>query len=214
MVEQKPRKQTSHGLSDQAKATTMSICLISFTKIILFIGLDTGALVHRNNCLERAKDIIQQHPYYWNNQWHTVQYSRNAACIWCYCFRSWLVDTTIALCILCIRCNCFKKFEFCNIKDFHNYYFALTVIPLIVSSHNHAPYVFMAYVSDANYAGRKLIGPNIHAPIIVAGLLWHHDCYAQLCHHFSISPGGEELTGIKQRMLWCNDSNRQQKFSL
>lgn len=52
------RKQGIIGVSDQTKAIIISISFISFGKILLFVGLDIGSLLHQKNYLDE-RYIIQ-----------------------------------------------------------------------------------------------------------------------------------------------------------
>lgn len=65
-----------------------------------------------------------------------------------------LIMTLICPCIYYYKCFKPKRYI---IKDFQYYCFALTVIPLIISCLNHAPYIIMAYVSDSSYASSIFI---------------------------------------------------------
>ena len=111
----------------------MSICLISVVKIILFIGLDIGALTHRNSYLdERVQEILYENnrtigtisDILYNIPGILLGFDLAAFIL------GWLI---LALCIPCIYCHRLKKNKCSNIQDFRYYCFALTVIPLIVS---------------------------------------------------------------------------------
>lgn len=158
------RKQRKAGLSHQAKATTMSICWISLNKMIIFIGLDARALIQRDFLDERVKNIL------FSNHTGTVSdiLYNVPVILLCFDLTALIVAVGVATIGIFYSCHCFCsvrslkhdsykehckwKWEWCVTKDFHYYCFALTVVPFIASCLNHAPYIIMAYVSDADHA--------------------------------------------------------------
>ena len=141
------------GLSSQTKAAILSLVFISVGKIFAFIGLDIGALVYGHKDLDSKVDDI----YYCDTNlldFHSVMFNVPIMLL--------LLDAlaffaNIVIIIRAIVIKCTYQSDSCcghwhNKKDYHYYCLALTVVSLIFSGLNHAPYIIMAYVSDANYA--------------------------------------------------------------
>ena len=151
------QKRRLIGLSTQAKATIISIVFISFGRIFLFIGLDAGALGVRNHHVDR-----QVHSIYHNGQkagdLNSIMYNIPVALlvIDAVAFVACLGISIVALCFKFIEHFQIKRC-YSGIKGSHYYVLCLTVIPLIISAYSHAPYIIMAYVSDASYASSIFI---------------------------------------------------------
>ena len=148
------RNQLGNGdLSSRAKATTMSISIISFGRITIFILLDTGAILFRNKHLDTQVEAIYHSGKF--GELNDIMYNIPVTL---------LVFDITAL----VACGIIVFFAFCfklcprligrhRIKGLHYYCLALTVVPLIFSCLSHAPYIIMAYVSDASYASSIFI---------------------------------------------------------
>ena len=151
------RKRWSNGLSNQAKAAIISICFISIGRIVIFIGLDIGAIIVQHKNLDpRIRSIYHRGRA---GELSDITYNIPLTLI--------LFDgiALLACGILLIISFAAYSSRKCKIKlwcryilkDFYYSFLALTVIPLIVSAYSHAPYIIMAYVSDANYASSIFI---------------------------------------------------------
>ena len=141
------RKQGRVGISDRTKAVIISISFISFGKILLFIGLDAGALLHQMNYLDESiKDILYNDDQMASNILKNIPRILLVLDLF-----ALILGITMILICPCIYSMYFKSKNY-TINDFKYYCFAVTVIPLIIGCLNHAPYIMMAYVSDSSYA--------------------------------------------------------------
>ena len=145
------RKRRSVGLSIQAKAAAISVCYISIGRIIIFICLAIGAIHVRDKHLDPQVNSIYHSGTI--GQINDILYNIPVTLLVFDC-------AALVACIIIIGCGAnLRRVRICGyiIKDFHYYFLVLTVIPLIFSAYSHAPYIIMAYVSDANYASSIFI---------------------------------------------------------
>ena len=169
------KKRWYIGLSTRAKATIISVSYISVGRIMIFILLDIGTMVVR----ELHVDPQVQSIYHEGNlgDLNDIMYNIPITLL---VFDSialffGVLVVIIALCFAstckCSRCThgrcCTHLYTCCTLytsrwcktwyKDWRYYPLVLTVVPLIFSTYSHAPYIIMAYVSDASFASSIFI---------------------------------------------------------
>ena len=147
-------------LSVQAKASIISIGFISFSRVLLFLFLDIGALINRKKLEDQsypAKGIYnmkEENDNVYSVPWILVAFDGFAILF------NVLIVSAIGVKTCCslsaskyvYLTELWKKMCFGKFINFNYYCLSLTVIPLIISGLSHAPYIIMAYVSDADYA--------------------------------------------------------------
>ena len=143
-------------MSSHTKATIVSLAFISFGKLVLFLGLDIGAVYRRSRLESMNYTNTVNEIYNAMNETHNayripaILLSFDSTALF---FTSTLIVITCVIpCFKC--CKCVQKlWRNTPFENFRYYCLSLTVIPLIFSGLSHAPYIIIAYVSDADYAG-------------------------------------------------------------
>lgn len=154
------------NLKNQTKATILAFTVVSFIRILIFIGLDVAALSFNPPCSDpKVKGVCEFSSLIHNTPRVLLGYDVVA-----------LVFFTVAIILAILfpkilkntgcksfkgRCNldpssiykCNKQ----NIQRFQYYFCALSVMGFVFSCLVHSPYITMAYLSDAYYATSFLI---------------------------------------------------------
>lgn len=150
------RKQAKVKLSNQAKASILSISFVSLSRILSFIVMDSAAIVNRNRHWDKEiEDIYHRgNPGDLNDIMFHIPDELLAfdilACV------SHIIIIFITICLKKNWC-CANRIANYNIKDLHYYFLSLTALCFMLSSLMHAPYIAMAYLSDAHYASSIFI---------------------------------------------------------
>lgn len=153
------RKRAKVKLSNQARASILSISFVSLSRILSFIVMDSTAIVNRNN--------------HWDKEIEDIYHSGNPGDLNDIMFHipdellvfdilACISHITIVCITICLKKNwCFtslkERIEKYNFKDLHYYFLSLTALCFVLSSLMHAPYIAMAYLSDAHYASSIFI---------------------------------------------------------
>ena len=147
------RNKQSIGLSDQSKAIIITVSFISIGRILTFIGFDIVAIYAREEHLDlQVRSIYHSGK---TGQLNDIMYNIPVTLMVFDCL-AFLVCAIMIMLGTCFHCKCVS--QHCHfIKDSYYYFLALTVIPLIFSAYSHAPYIIMAYISDADYASSIFI---------------------------------------------------------
>lgn len=150
------RKRAKAKLSNQAKASILSISFVSLSRILSFILMDTAAIVNRNRHWDKEIEDIY-HPGKRGDlndiMFHVPDELLAFDVLAC-------VSHIIIVCItICLKKNwcCANLIANNNFKDLHYYFLSLTALCFVLSSLMHAPYIAMAYLSDAHYASSIFI---------------------------------------------------------
>ena len=150
------RKRAKVKLSNQAKASILSISFVSLSRILSFIAMDSAAMHNRN--------------YHWDKEIEDIYHPGEKGSLNDIMFHipDELLAFDILACvsyiiIICVAI-CLKKKWCCanliannNLKDLHYYLLSLTALCFVLSSLMHAPYIAMAYLSDPHYASSIFI---------------------------------------------------------
>ena len=153
------KKEYNVGLSNQTKSTILSLTLISLGKLIAFIWFDSSAIYFGAQTNSQTIDI----KYLNDSVVGFVQAMHNVPVI-LLVFDLFALILNLGLIAAAIARAHFKsqsptgnkKISYFKavwaIKDVQYYFLALTLVLLSSSCIIHAPYIIMAYVSDASYA--------------------------------------------------------------
>ena len=151
-------KRAKIKLSNQAKASILSISFVSLSRILSFILMDSAAIHNRNR--------------HWDKEVEDIYHPGNTGSLNDIMFHvpDELLAFDVSACvfhiIIVFIAICFKKkWPWCcaniiannNFKDLHYYFLSLTALCFILSSLMHAPYIAMAYLSDPHYASSIFI---------------------------------------------------------
>ena len=156
------KKRGELPLNNQTKATIVSIAFVSFVRIVIFLGLDTEAIKYRHDhqgskVIAIYNNVTMKDIY--STPWILLAFDTIAlgfhivitfiAFLHIYLFST---DKTTR-CYTTMRKMFWYLQNTCHIwNDFNYYCLSLTVVPMIISGLNHAPYIIMAYVSDGAFA--------------------------------------------------------------
>ena len=139
------KKEGNVGLSNQTKSTILSLTLISLGKLIAFVCFDSSAIYFGAQKNSQTIDV----KYLNDSVIGFVQAMHNVP-VMLLSFDVIALTLNLGLIAAAIARVCFKALW--AIKDVQYYFLALTLVLLSSSCIVHAPYIIMAYVSDASYA--------------------------------------------------------------
>ena len=138
-------QKENNGLSDQIKSTILSLTLISVGRLISFICFDSVAVHTKLQTNSQTIDV----KYLNDSVVGFIQAMQNVPVI-LLAFDILALTASLVLIIGAAIATC--KYRRLCCKDAQYYILALTQVFLFSSCVIHAPYIIMAYVSDASYA--------------------------------------------------------------
>lgn len=145
-IPEKKQDEQNDEISDQMKATVLSLTIISLGKLIAFVCFDSAAIQFSSQTSSQTVDV----KYLNDSVVGFVQAMQRVPVIllvfdiFALLFNLVLIGAAIS--------RTYKKLCCKEVKDIQYYVLALTLVSLFSSCTIHAPYIIMAYVSDANYA--------------------------------------------------------------
>lgn len=149
-------KRAKVKLSNQARASILSISFVSLSRILSFIVMDSAAIHNRNRHWDKEVEDIY-HPGKLGDlndiMFHVPDELLAFDLLACV---SHIIIVFVAICLKKSWC-CANLIANNNFKDLHYYVLSLTALCFVLSSLMHAPYIAMAYLSDAHYASSIFI---------------------------------------------------------
>ena len=153
------KKEGTVGLSNQTKSTILSLTLISLGKLIAFVWFDSSAIYFGAQKNSQTIDVkyLNDSVVGFVKAMHNVPVMLLSFDVIALTLNLGLIAAAIAR--VCFKSqsptdnkkiSCFKALW--AIKDVQYCFLALTLVLLSSSCIIHAPYIIMAYVSDASYA--------------------------------------------------------------
>ena len=148
------KEECKVGLSNQTKSTILSLTLISLGKLIAFVCFDSSAIYFGAQTNSQTIDV----KYLNDSVVGFVQAMHNVP-VMLLCFDVIALTFNLGLIVVAIygvsfidkSPSCFKS-VWEVVEDVQYYFLALTLVLFSSSCIIHAPYIIMAYVSDASYA--------------------------------------------------------------